>query len=142
VNGPRVCSASVVIKDNKILLGLRAKGNDKNKWTIPGGKIEPFELMRDAAVRELKEETGIKIEIVKEIGVYEIIKKPYYHRIIVVWYAKHVSNKINVDGIEILAASFFSKDEIKALSLSPITEEILKDIGWSERNSRNVLGEE
>jgi len=54
----------ILVKDNKILLILRKKGNE---WSIPGGKVELGERMEDAAVREIKEELRLGIKIKREV---------------------------------------------------------------------------
>ncbi len=50
----------IVIKNNKILLLKRTKGDFVNLLAIPGGKIEANEHVKDATIREIKEETGIE----------------------------------------------------------------------------------
>ena len=58
----------MIIKDNKILLGLRNPDKVKasselqgqGTWTMPGGKVEYMEKLVDAAKRELEEETSLK----------------------------------------------------------------------------------
>ncbi|WP_443112456.1 NUDIX domain-containing protein [Dehalobacter sp. DCM] len=49
----------VVLKDGKALLIQRANNPGKGRWTIPGGYVEQNEKIADAAVREVREETGI-----------------------------------------------------------------------------------
>jgi len=52
---------SVVLRDDKILVIKRKINPGKGKYAIPGGFIKPDELLSDAAVRELREETRIKL---------------------------------------------------------------------------------
>ena len=57
----------VLNKSNKIFVGKRID-NPKNFWQMPQGGIDPGEEYLSAALRELKEETGIKsVDLIKEI---------------------------------------------------------------------------
>ncbi len=58
----------VIIKENKILLLNRKK---TSWYELPGGKIDDHETPEVAAIRELKEELGCDVEIVKKIGAKE-----------------------------------------------------------------------
>lgn len=49
---------------------LLEKRSDCGLWGLPGGRIEPGESVREAAIREVKEETGLLVEIKRLIGVY------------------------------------------------------------------------
>lgn len=60
-------SAVVADGDGRILLARR---RDNELWTIPGGAMEPGESISQTAVREVKEETGIDVEVVSLIGIY------------------------------------------------------------------------
>lgn len=51
----------------KILLTRRA---DNRLWCLPGGKIEPGESVAEACLREVREETGLQVRVVRLIGVY------------------------------------------------------------------------
>lgn len=52
-----------LIKDNKVVVTKYKKGNKKEGYyDIPGGKIEDMELPEQTAIREVKEETGLKIK--------------------------------------------------------------------------------
>lgn len=67
-----ISAATIVVNDkNEILL---IKG-PKRGWEMPGGQVEEGESIRDAAIRETKEESGIEVEIVRFCGIFQNVKK-------------------------------------------------------------------
>lgn len=65
---PLAVAIAAVIKDNKILLIKRIKGDYVGLWGLPGGKIEKDEHFGNAARREIMEESGIDTEFQKYLG--------------------------------------------------------------------------
>ncbi|KPJ18318.1 7,8-dihydro-8-oxoguanine triphosphatase [Papilio machaon] len=66
----KVFTLIFIRKDDEILLGLKKRGFGKDKWNGFGGKLEHNETIKEAAVRELKEECClcVKITDLKSIG--------------------------------------------------------------------------
>ncbi len=64
-----VPAASVVAVDSvgAILLQRRS---DSGSWSIPGGRMEPGETIRQTAIRETREETGYSVELTRLVGLY------------------------------------------------------------------------
>lgn len=73
-----VSSALIRNKEGKVLLTKSPKWS--NKWTLPGGHIEPGESIVEAAKREAEEETGLKLNPVKILTFGELINSKDYHR--------------------------------------------------------------
>ncbi len=67
-NSIKPAAAVAIINDRKELLMLHRK--DNKKWTMPGGTMEFGESMTDCALREVKEESGLNVEIKDIIGTY------------------------------------------------------------------------
>ena len=44
-------------------------------WEMPGGQVEKGESLKDAVIREIKEETGVEIEVIKNCGVFQNVKE-------------------------------------------------------------------
>jgi ADP-ribose pyrophosphatase YjhB (NUDIX family) len=62
------CSATLFDTDRrKILLTRRA---DNGRWCLPGGHFEPGEDVAETCIREMHEETGLEVRVVRLIGVY------------------------------------------------------------------------
>lgn len=59
----------VIVLDSRGWI-LLEKRSDCGMWGLPGGRIEPGESVTEAAVREVKEETGLNVEITRLLGVY------------------------------------------------------------------------
>lgn len=64
-----VPAASAVVADDQGRL-LLARRRDNTLWTIPGGAMEPGETIVDTAVREVEEETGVRVEVTGLVGIY------------------------------------------------------------------------
>jgi 8-oxo-dGTP diphosphatase len=66
----RTVAAIVEFPDGNILLVKRSTPPFKGYWALPGGKVNTGETVEHAIVREVKEETGLDVEIVKKTGEY------------------------------------------------------------------------
>src|SRR3989344_2661449 len=66
-------ATKVLIEDGKgnILLVKRKYDPDKGTWDCPGGKLESRETLEEYGVREVKEETGLYVEVLDMIGKHE-----------------------------------------------------------------------
>lgn len=63
-----IASGPVIIEDNKVLLNREQKENGVTPWMFPGGEVEDFDKsLEEACHREVNEEMGIKIEIIKPL---------------------------------------------------------------------------
>ncbi|MFD6135600.1 NUDIX hydrolase [Isoptericola sp. NPDC060257] len=71
----RVAAYALVLEGDKILLP-HWSGDAGSGWTMPGGGIDPGEHPEDAAVRELREETGYHVELDGLLGVDSIVIPP------------------------------------------------------------------
>ena len=67
-NSIRPAAAVALFDSSRNMLLLRRKDNDK--WTLPGGTLDFGESLTDCAIREVHEETGLRVRITGLIGTY------------------------------------------------------------------------
>lgn len=70
---PVAAVASVVLDGDAVLLVRRGKEPHLDRWSFPGGAIEPGETARAAAAREVLEETGVHVRVLDTVEVYDSI---------------------------------------------------------------------
>lgn len=65
--------AFILNENNELLLQKRAVPAEKDHWCIPGGRLEMFETLEYAVIREVKEETDLDIKVIRLMGVCDHI---------------------------------------------------------------------
>lgn len=120
-----VPSVTAVVRhsDNMILLIHKI---DNDLWALPGGAMELGESIREATVREVKEETGVGIEVTGLVGIYTDSNHVMAYddgevrqEFSVCFHARPVSGAPREDGIETKAARWVDPAEIAGLSIHP-----------------------
>lgn len=105
---PRISSRAVVIRDNKLLAIYRFKGG-KEYYVFPGGGIEEGETPEQAVIRELKEETSLEVEIIRQFELQRPEHEEYY------FICEYISGipKLSPESVEAMRQS---KDNIYRLT--------------------------
>ncbi len=127
---PRVAVGAVVFKDECVLLVRRGQPPAEDLWAIPGGSVEIGETLREAAEREILEETGIKIRAAKPIYTFDVIDrdeagKVRFFYVIVDLAADYVMGEPS-PGDDAVEARWVSAQEINGLEVSAATLKLLK----------------
>jgi ADP-ribose pyrophosphatase YjhB (NUDIX family) len=60
MSGPELCVGAIAVHDGKLLLIRRGHGPAAGEWSVPGGRVEKDELLAEAIVREVREETALE----------------------------------------------------------------------------------
>jgi len=128
--GPQPAVGAVVFRDDKILLVKRANPPGRGLWAIPGGRVQLGETLKQAAKREVREETGISIRPKEPIYVFEVIERDEadhirFHYVIVDLLAEYVSGNV-IPGTDACEARWVSSGQLKELTVTKSTRELLK----------------
>lgn len=103
----RLGTRIAVIDDaNKILLSKRG---DFGIWALPGGRVDSGELLHESAIREVREETGLTVEIDRPIGIYF---QQGRSRMNVLYRAKPIGGELFASSDETLDNRFFSQSSL------------------------------
>jgi 8-oxo-dGTP diphosphatase len=104
---PAVCC--LVGRDDEVLLVRRAVEPCLGEWSLPGGFIEAGETSEEAAVREMREETGLRVKGLRLIGV-STQQSRYYGAVMVLGYAVQEWSGDLRAGSDALDIRFFPRD--------------------------------
>ena len=100
---PAVTADCVVITkeaEPKVLLIQRGADPYKGCWAFPGGFMNMDETTEQCAVRELEEETGLKVSTVRQIGAYSKVDRDPRGRTITVAYLAIIDKPAQVTGLD------------------------------------------
>ena len=95
---PLLGVGAIIVQNERILLARRANPPLQDEWSIPGGLVETGETIQEALVREAREETGLEIEPVKLVEVFERILRDkearvQYHFVLINYLCRVVSGE-------------------------------------------------
>ena len=126
---PAVTADCVVItseEEPRVLLIERGEEPFKGCWAIPGGFLNMDETTEQCAIRELEEETGLKIDKAKQIGAYCKVDRDPRGRTISVAYLAIVERPLEVSGEDDAAkANWFPVNALPPLAFDH--DEIMAD---------------
>ena len=125
---PSLTVDAVIISENdSITLIERKKDPYKGSWALPGGFVEYGETVESAVIREVKEETGLDIQIITIVGVYsDPDRDPRGHTVTICYLTEKVGGTLKADT-DASKAKYFNKEEISNLNLAFDHNSILKD---------------
>lgn len=124
--------ASVVVTDDhgRVLLHKRP---DNGLWSIPGGGMEPGESITETAIREAEEETGIRVELVRLVGIYSkpnrVIAYPngeVRQQFSICFTGRPVGGQLTT-GEESEEVGWFAPGQIDGMPMSPVVHRRIQD---------------
>jgi len=136
---PLVGVGAIIIEGASVLLVKRAHPPLQAQWSIPGGVLEIGELVREAAVREAREETGLTVEPGDLLGVYDrVLRDPgqrvQYHYVLIDFLCRRVGGELGA-GSDAAEVRWFTQEELPALNLAEDTFDVIRK-GFAKLKAR------
>lgn len=131
----------VCLRGDEVLLIRRGTPPRQGEWSLPGGRIEPGERAVDAALRELREETGVEAEITGLIDVIDgLFPEAGRHYVLIDYAARWISGE-PVAGDDAMEARFVALDQVEAMVSWSETHRVIalaklsQDLGRDQRSA-------
>ena len=127
---PLVGVGAIIIDQERVLLVKRGNEPLAGSWSIPGGLLDIGETLRQAALREAVEETGLTVEAGELLGVYDRImpdadQRTRYHYVLVDFLCRRISGELQAAG-DAADARWFTSSELGQISLAEDTAEVIR----------------
>lgn len=117
----RVGVSAVIFNDaGQVLVSRRV---DNGWFNLPGGGVEPHELISEGLIREVREETCLEVEVVRMVGVYS---KPQKHEIVIAFEARVVGGMLQPSD-EADLHTWIDPDALDTIELLPKHRERIED---------------
>lgn len=119
-----------MVQDGRVLLIRRGKEPLLGRWVVPGGTVELGETLEEALVREMEEETGLRVEPLDVLTVFDRIQRDEgrvtYHYVIVDYLCRWVSGRAAAAS-DALEVAWAAPHELPAYDLPPKALEVVED---------------
>jgi 8-oxo-dGTP diphosphatase len=127
---PLVGVGAVIVQDNRVLLIRRGQAPLLGEWSLPGGVLECGETLRVATIREAQEETGLTVEAVEMLGIYERIiraddNRVRYHYVLIDFLCRAVGGDLHA-GSDAADVRWFAREELDSFALPRDTREVIE----------------
>jgi 8-oxo-dGTP diphosphatase len=127
---PLLGVGAIIVRDEQVLLVRRSNPPMQGEWSIPGGLVETGETTREAIIREVREETGLDIEVVKLAEVFErIVRDPdsrvQYHYVLIDYVCRATTGEAHADS-DVSEVRWVNTDRLEKLAVAPETCEVIR----------------
>jgi 8-oxo-dGTP diphosphatase len=109
---PELAVGAIVVEGGALLLVRRAQAPGAGRWSVPGGRVEHGEMLSDALVREVREETGLEIAVGELAGWVERVGEGH-HFVILDFFARVTHDRQEpVAGDDVDRAEWVALDQL------------------------------
>jgi 8-oxo-dGTP diphosphatase len=121
---------AIIVQDERILLVRRSNPPLQGEWSIPGGLVETGESTKEAIAREVREETGLEIEVVKLAEVSERIlrdreSRVQYHFVLIDYLCRVIAGEAHAAS-DVSEVRWVKTDDLEKLAVAPETCEVIR----------------
>ncbi|HEV2717097.1 MAG TPA: NUDIX hydrolase [Terriglobales bacterium] len=127
---PFVGVGAIIVDDGRVLLVKRGHAPLAGEWSVPGGVLELGETVREGVVREVLEETGLTVETLELLGVFDRVvrdldERTLYHYVLIDFLCQRVSGELCAAG-DADEARWFRPEELANLPLAKDTAAVIQ----------------
>ena len=126
---PVVGVGGVIVDNGRALIVKRAHEPRKGEWSLPGGTVELGETLVEAARREIKEETGLDVEVGEVIEVFDRVHRVdgriQYHFVIVDYLCRPIGGTLQA-GDDAESVAWVTADEIAAYGVNDFAAGVIR----------------
>jgi 8-oxo-dGTP diphosphatase len=135
---PIVGVGGIIFREDQVLLIKRGKEPGLGQWSIPGGVVRPGETLKEAVVREIFEETHLKVEVLALAKILERIFRDSegrvaYHYVLVDFLCRQLSGTLQHDS-DAQDARFVPLKDLPSYEVVPVTLEVILRADWLRKN--------
>ena len=121
---PFASAAACVFKGNQVLVIRRANPPSQGLWSIPGGAVDLGETIQDAVTREIREESGVEIEVGKVFNVENLIVpdetgRIHFHYVVSYLLARYISGEPRASS-DALDVKWATSRDLAGLDMNPV----------------------
>ena len=127
---PLVGMGAVILDQGRVVLVKRKFPPLAGEWSIPGGRLKIGETQREGVVREAREETGLTVDPVELLGVYDRLLRDeagriLYHYVLIDFLCQRIAGELQAGG-DADDARWFSQEELRKLTLMEDTADVIR----------------
>ena len=126
---PLVGVGAVIVHEGRVVIVQRGTEPLKGQWSVPGGALEIGETLRQCAVREALEETGLRVEAGEVLEVFDAIYaetdgRILYHYVLIDFTCKMLGGELKAGG-DAIEAKWVTLEDLKEYQVAETARKVI-----------------